>query len=1358
MLLCVVIPLLTAAQTESNWTSSFSSREILVETRGICTGTIGELPSFTVKPQRAGKQLVRFSAAFPPASMPAEMGLEISSNQGERFQAALRPLTYYPGSPSSVRRGLVTFVYDFPKPGEYKFDMVLASIAPSNPEDLSQQPAAENPYAQVIFNGTMLKVDASTLHIVLPTGAAWVANIRAPETASPGPIKVEWVERNDFYLWFRVFVPDEKWPRIIEIRADASGRIAAQVHLQNRVPDTWFAPDFGWEIIPPVSIPETTASFSDGKPVSIATDDGKYALDFPTAPFYRRGSVKTSSENNIRSVIYVRCSADEKVPCQYHAWRSAAFVLRPSDTEELTPLLEPQTRVLLAPESFAHAYELEMLPDLSTCRQLTLVTNKTAQALIQSQCLGDDYGNITAFSSGNSAPAHGMNRLNHGVPMFHYAWLTGNTELRNAAVLWCINMYDLSLWWGQDETFGGTRYNNAEAAGQKTPDTQPTFMWRTNTASSFCTKGFAAFLYAFEETGDPRMSVALNAQLDYARKHVHADQGECRNVGIVDDFMKLYQLTGVPDFKNQALRLFGELRTRLSENYLFDQGGKPIEKDLPFIDDDGVGLKHGFAKPYIIGYGLAGLPQLFLQYPEEQDLLNTIKAIATFMTDAQDPLGGWRYPHPRSSTLLLAQAMEHAAQLAKAAQILEKQHIPIDKTLNAIERTLQMRVCSFMRTGNFLYGLKGWEKNPGALPEGKTIYDLYQRPEDRTFERDYAEGEVTEGFAPPEGLVYWYEVLAFYLKHRPPERLLWANPLLESLLARLQDQRPQFSLQEDKNLVNLRFTEFPGLDIQIEPCQLPTEENNEVQQQSGWILTDSGDAYYAQSTKNFRLVISMETLPNFVIGQIDHVPVNDPYSSDVINGSLNIQLKKESPFSLKVLDNTPYPSALLRIGDNTKTILITADRGTIVCPNAYTIHLQMPIIPQKFTPTAAQVEILILSSDTLDEENLPLTTWKNWSSHKSAPTKFVIETQNFGMRAKLPIFTLPRLQDMTFPESFQCRQTAVEEWRRRARDVYLKTLGPQLPAAPFNMAVIATEDRGSYEALKIAWNISTYERIKSYLLVPKAPAQKPGIIALHDHGARFSIGKEKVVRPFDEPPERIADAQEWVNKYYGGRWIGDELAARGYVVLAIDALFWSDRGRAEGHEYEAQQELAANLFQLGMTWAGKIVWDDVRSAEFLQSIPEVSPEQIGCIGLSLGGHRTWSLAAATDIVRAGAAICWLADSASLMSEGNNQTRGQSSFSMIHPGLRNALDYPDVAAIACPKPMLFFNGLQDHLFPVDGVNAAYQKMRYVWQSANADDRLVTKLWDVPHEFSRDMQEEAFAWLDKYLKNTSEPTNL
>ena len=96
-------------------------------------------------------------------------------------------------------------------------------------------------------------------------------------------------------------------------------------------------------------------------------------------------------------------------------------------------------------------------------------------------------------------------------------------------------------------------------------------------------------------------------------------------------------------------------------------------------------------------------------------------------------------------------------------------------------------------------------------------------------------------------------------------------------------------------------------------------------------------------------------------------------------------------------------------------------------------------------------------------------------------------------------------------------------------------------------------------------------------------------------------------------------------------------------------------------------------------------------------------------------------------------------------------RGNSAYTMTHPGIFNYLDYPDVASIACPKPMLFFNGLRDELFPVHAVKKAYKKMHKVWTSQGADSNLVTKIWDVEHVFNIEMQEEAFMWLDKNLLN-------
>jgi hypothetical protein len=108
--------------------------------------------------------------------------------------------------------------------------------------------------------------------------------------------------------------------------------------------------------------------------------------------------------------------------------------------------------------------------------------------------------------------------------------------------------------------------------------------------------------------------------------------------------------------------------------------------------------------------------------------------------------------------------------------------------------------------------------------------------------------------------------------------------------------------------------------------------------------------------------------------------------------------------------------------------------------------------------------------------------------------------------------------------------------------------------------------------------------------------------------------------------------------------------------------------------------------------------------------------------------------------------------AGLLVPGGNLTKGQSSFTTTHPGLSNYVDYPDVASLACPKPMLLYNGEQDILFPVPTVQDAYSKMHTVWDSQNAGKNLITKFWKAGHVFNREMQDEAFQWLVLHFHNS------
>ncbi|MBO4444535.1 MAG: family 43 glycosylhydrolase [Bacteroidaceae bacterium] len=353
----------------------------------------------------------------------------------------------------------------------------------------------------------------------------------------------------------------------------------------------------------------------------------------------------------------------------------------------------------------------------------------------------------------------------------------------------------------------------------------------------------------------------------------------------------------------------------------------------------------------------------------------------------------------------------------------------------------------------------------------------------------------------------------------------------------------------------------------------------------------------------------------------------------------------------------------------------------------------------------------------------------------------------------MPLFYNELKATLTYPMSWDNASSSqsFRKWRKKGRAKVLECMSPAPPLTKdWDMEIVAEEQRDGYVARKILFNVNDWCRVPAYLLVPDAPEgagkQFPAVLALHDHGAHFSIGKEKMVRPFGVSEEVLVDAESWSYACYDGMFVGDRLAQHGYVVLAVDALLWGERGRKEGPDYDAQQALNANLEQMGMSFGSFIAWDDLRCVSFLNSLPFVKKNQIATLGHSMGAHRAWMTAALTDEVAAAVAVCWMNTTDSLMTLTNNQNRGGSAYSMLIPGLRRWLDYPDVASLACPKPVLFMNGRYDKLFPVAGVEDAYAKMRNVWTARGAESDFHARIVEGPHYYSLDMQRESIQFLD------------
>ncbi|MCR5395068.1 MAG: prolyl oligopeptidase family serine peptidase [Bacteroidales bacterium] len=361
------------------------------------------------------------------------------------------------------------------------------------------------------------------------------------------------------------------------------------------------------------------------------------------------------------------------------------------------------------------------------------------------------------------------------------------------------------------------------------------------------------------------------------------------------------------------------------------------------------------------------------------------------------------------------------------------------------------------------------------------------------------------------------------------------------------------------------------------------------------------------------------------------------------------------------------------------------------------------------------------------------------------------EFKDYGTEREFPACLDQMQATLTYPMAWgNSPIKQFDLWRNEARSCVLDAMLMAPPAATDRKTeVIATERRKGYEARKLRFNLSEFTRAEAYYLVPDGEGPHPTVILLHDHGGHYVIGKEKMVRPFACPDSIKEDADWWLTKCYGTQYVGDYLAQHGYAVFVTDALYWGDRARKEGRRKEQHMRMAGNLMELGYCWSGIMAYDDIYTADFVATLPEVDASRIACMGHSMGGYRTWMLAAMSDRIKAGVAVCWMVTTDVQCSwEYGNEWGG---FANTLPGIKRYMDYPHIASMACPKPMYFINGKKDKLFQPVGVEKAYRYMHSVWDSQGAGQNLKTELWDMPHWCGNEVQEAALQFLDEHLKH-------
>ena len=346
------------------------------------------------------------------------------------------------------------------------------------------------------------------------------------------------------------------------------------------------------------------------------------------------------------------------------------------------------------------------------------------------------------------------------------------------------------------------------------------------------------------------------------------------------------------------------------------------------------------------------------------------------------------------------------------------------------------------------------------------------------------------------------------------------------------------------------------------------------------------------------------------------------------------------------------------------------------------------------------------------------------------------------------------------------RPKDLEVWKAEGRAKVHELMSYRPDAVNPRPRILDRVDRGDYIREQLVFSTSPDVEVPAYFFIPKrAKFPVPAVVALHDHGGFYYWGKEKLVETDGEHPMLAAYRKE----YYDGASFPALLAQRGYAVIVIDMFYFgerrlildedlenhtNDRSKVEPEEVirKVNQRAAGseavvlrNILHSGFTWGGVVAWDDIRTVDYLQTRQEVDPKRIACAGLSLGGWRTVSLAGLDPRIKSACVVGWMTSFLYLIPHHEIYTVP----SAMIPGLLEYLDYPDLATLAMPAPLLVIHGQKDTLFPPEGVKAALDTLRQSYQAIGQRERLATFIFDGPHKFPLAAQQKMMDWFDRWV---------
>jgi dienelactone hydrolase len=309
------------------------------------------------------------------------------------------------------------------------------------------------------------------------------------------------------------------------------------------------------------------------------------------------------------------------------------------------------------------------------------------------------------------------------------------------------------------------------------------------------------------------------------------------------------------------------------------------------------------------------------------------------------------------------------------------------------------------------------------------------------------------------------------------------------------------------------------------------------------------------------------------------------------------------------------------------------------------------------------------------------------------------------------------------------RITTPEDWPERRAHILASmqlVMGPFPNASrrvPLDVQELEEADFPKFKRRKITFAVEKGDRLPAYVLIPrKLESKAPAVLCLHPTSP---LGKGVPVGMGPKP-----------NRSYAL-----ELAQRGYVALAPD--------------YPNMGDYRLDPYARGYASATmKGIWNHARAIDLLQSLPQVDPDRIGCIGHSLGGHNTMFLAAFDTRIKATVSSCGF-NSFPKYYRGNLtgwSHRGYMPRIATVYGKdprKMPFDFTEVVAALAPRPFFVNAPVGDSNFEVSGVRDCIAAAKPVYELLGERENLVAVYPDAGHDFPPQARQAAYAFLDRVL---------